>query len=393
MKIFIKGLNSCTMRRHKLKQYETFFQENAYELVHSPEESDINFIWTCAFRADVKNNSLQEIQRYQTEYSGETVVAGCLPDIVPEELAHLFSGKIVNWKEDTLKMNTYFGQECVPLSDLPGHYAEEQRCKNTQQTRQEHPEIDVTFQDQFIKLVVSEGCLYQCNYCSERLMFPDYRSFPLADLVAACRQQVEQTGCKEVILVADSLGNYGHDTGHTLPELIQELIKIDDRLKIALNNLNPANFVQYYDEMCEFLNKNIFCHLNLPIQSASDKILKRMQRPYTKADIHKIFSFLNRISFKEFDTHILVGFPGETTTDIEETLHFVKDHHIKYALVSAYMESPQMPSALLDEKVPEDLIQERIHYVCEQFKQAGILYNADCSQRFAAMNATVAACR
>jgi len=391
MKVFIKGLNGCTTRKQKLQQYCQFLVANGHEIVNAPSKSDVILLWSCAFRKDWRDNSISEIQRYQREYDSELVVAGCLPDIAPGLLQDSFSGRIVNWRDDEEKMEKIFGVK-AKLSQFLTVYAERKLCNDAEEYRKGHPDKDATFHDQFIKLVISEGCNFECAYCSERLAFPPFRSFPEDELVEACRRMVEETGELDVILLADNLGAYGSDIGSSLPALIRKLKGIQPSLKLALNNLNPAHFVQYYDDMASFLRSGDICHVNLPIQSASARILKLMNRPYTRADIDKIFGLLNSIGFTKFDTHLIIGFPGESEEDIEQTVEFILRHKPNYVLLSGFMQSPGMTAWSLPNHVDEKTKRQRMRVAEALIRAAGIICNTDdgklSAERYRRLNLT-----
>lgn len=377
VKVFLKGLNSCAMRRGKLRQYRIFLETNGHILTDDPTDSDVILLWTCAYRSDVRDNSLAEIVRYQEIYATELIVAGCLPDIDRKCLDDVFKGKVISWRQDSQKMETFFGTGVCSLNSISSLYIEEKLCDNAEQYRRDNPDKDAMFHDQFIKLVVSEGCGHDCAYCSEKLMFPAYRSFPEEKLVAACRTMIEQQGHYDIVLLADSLGEYGKDTGSTLPILIKKLVDIHPAVKVALNNLNPADFMRYFSEMRTFLKKGAIRHLNLPIQSASDRVLRLMNRTYTNKDIDMIFTLLNDIGFKEFDTHIIAGFPGETEENFEETIHFILQHKPKYVLASRYMKTPQTPSTALLDNIDKATVCSRIERFLSSMKQYGIICNAE----------------
>lgn len=377
MKVFIKGLNSCIMRKGKLQQYRFFLSANGHTIVNNPLCSDIILVWTCGFRKDVHDNSIKEIERYKRDFKAEIVAMGCLPDINSAWFKKEFKGRIINWRDDEKKMEDFFGRGILKFNDAPHLFAEKNLCDNTEIFRKKNPDKDATFHDQFIKLVVSEGCNYKCTYCSERLAFPPYHSFPLKELVESCRKIVKETGYLKVILLADSIDDYGCDIGSDLSALIKELIKIHPGMKIALNNMNPAGFIRFYDEIAGFLEKGYIQHLNLPIQSASDKILKLMNRPYGAKDIEKIFDALNKIGFKEFDTHIIIGFPGEEDEDFNKTMEFITKHKPKYVLASCFMEAPLIEAKNLPCKIDEDIKKGRIRAAERIMKLCGIICNSD----------------
>lgn len=380
MKVFVKGLNSCGMRKTNVERYQDFIRSNGHELVQDPRESDVVLLWTCAFRGDFRDNSLSEIRRYLKEYRGELIVAGCLPDIDHELLKKEFSGRVLHWKNDEAKLEEFFGSPKKKFSEVPRKMGERPLTDDIDRFRRENPGKDVSFVEQFIKLFIAEGCRFECSYCAEILAFPPYHSFPEDQIVAECKKLVAETGRYDVMLLADSVGDYGCDIGTTLPNLIRKLKAVDPKLRIALQGYNPAHFIRYFDEMKEFLEKGWIRHMQLPIQSASPKILKLMNRPYVREDLDRIFSFLNQLGFKEFDTHLIIGFPGETEEDLAETLSFILRHRPKYVLASGYMETPQMPSSKLPCKIDQSTKLRRLEKMAEEIKKAGILCNSDNSE-------------
>ncbi|OPY00650.1 MAG: Ribosomal protein S12 methylthiotransferase RimO [Syntrophorhabdus sp. PtaB.Bin184] len=380
MKLFLKALNSCVQRKQKILQYREYLLRNGHDIVADIDNAERIIIWTCAFRGDVRDNSLSEIRRVSRLYPGRVTVAGCLPDIAPEELASVFDGDIVPWKDESVLMDKAFMTD-TPLSEVTPVFVEGRICTNTAAYLRKHPESDVTFPDEFVKVVVSEGCLWDCSYCSERLMFPPYRSFPLDELFDRCRELVLRHKTFDVMLLADSLVDYGTDTGTNLPGLIRKLSSIDPRVTFALNNLNPIGIMRFQDDFGGFFSGGRIKHLNIPIQSASDRILKAMNRPYSRADLQSIFGFLSNQGFTWYDTHLIVGFPGETGDDIERTIEFVIRNNIRYVLLSEYMEAGRAPSSRLPGKISREVIQERLSSMDSTLQRAGIITNSSNGPR------------
>lgn len=374
MKIYLKGLNSCQMRNQKLAHYAGYLIGNGHCIVPDPAESDAILLWTCAFREDVLDNSLQELKRYRDENDAEVFAVGCLPDIAPD----ILDGRgitVVPWKQEKGLLEERFGACGVEFDAACPILVEDAKCEDAVIYRLEHPEADATFHDQFVKVLVSEGCPFKCTYCTERLAFPPFRSFPASQLVDSVAALVATTGHTRLILISDCLGEYGKDIGTTLPELMRAIRARDERITFALNNLHPKNFLEYMEEMNAFIRTGWIEHLNLPVQSGSDRVLKQMQRQYTRSQLLQLFGRLRELSFTRFDTHVIVGFPGETDEDFEQTLSLILEIRPQYVLLSKFLETPRAPAALLADKIPEAVVWQRVEKASHRFLMAGIICN------------------
>ncbi len=352
MKIFIHALNSCGMRNVKVQQYRDFFLTNRHEIIKNPEDSDLVFVWTCAFRQDVRDNSLSVIKGYKGK---KVIIGGCLPDINPELV---WGYPVISWKDDAQGLK-FLGDG---LSKIPLTLVKPQIYDNS-------------YISKFIQLYISEGCNFKCSYCSERLAFPPYRSFPEDKIVNDCLREVNRSGIKKVVLLADSVGEYGYDTGSNLPALIQRLLGTIDGIRIGIQGLNPYHFLKYQFSLAMFIRNGAIIHLQIPFQSASDRTLKLMNRDYSVADIEDVFDNLYRLKFTEFDTHIIVGFPGETEQDLEDSINFVIRHHPKYVMINKFMESPEIPASKFSDKVSEVTKEIRMLETSCRIRNAGIICN------------------
>ncbi len=377
MEVHIKGLNICAPRRQNLLHYKCFLERVGHTLVDDPLHAKVVLVWTCGFRDDVIGNSVNELNRSQREYPGEVIALGCLPDINRQLLQSRFDGRIVSWKTEGPFFEEYFGASPGTYDDSWPIFHENCICKDASEHRRLHPDADVIFADQFFKLIVSQGCPYNCSYCTEKLAFPAFQSQPEERLLEACRRAVQEQGQQRIMLIADCLGQYGIDIDSSLPQLIKRLKKTYPQTQYALQNFHPKNFLDFYDDMKRFIEDGWLVHINLPVQSGSDAILKAMRRQYSRSDLDLVFGLMRDLAFNDVDTHIIVGFPGESDADFEATLDLLRRYRPRYALVSKYYDAPTAPSFNLGSKVDAVLMSARLKRIEAELKDAGIIHNID----------------
>jgi len=366
------------MRNVRISSYRNFLIASGHTIVDKIEDADGILIWTCAFRKDTRDHSISEIVKC-SKNKKEVFVAGCLPDIDKKYLARHFNGKVIPWRNDNILIRRYFGAGKIVVDDMPLVLAKEQLYEDEVKFRREHPGYAVPYIGRYIQLYIAEGCPWECSYCSERLAFPPFKSYPEDQILEAARREVNHSGKKKIILLADSVGDYGRDTGSSLPKLIRRIRKEIPGAIIAMQDLNPIYFLNFRDDMVEFIKEGFIAHFQIPYQSANDRMLKMMNRPYTKNDLVRVFGTLNEVKFKEIDSHIIVGFLNETEDEFKESVQFAIDYKIKYMLVNSFLESPNMEIAKFRNKVSWREKEKRIKYARQKFQEAGIICNYDHS--------------
>lgn len=378
-KFFVKSLNSCYQRQQNVDKYRRLLCNIGYAESETEEKADIIYVWTCAFRQDAEDNSVRTIQSLREKYPEKKIyICGCMTTIDPlvtEELSRTTDAEVIPWKTE----EQYFEKELLDASDTV--CGVESIANDIEKYKRENPNQAVSFADQFIKLCIAEGCNCDCAYCSEKLAFPPYRSFPIDRLVERCKELVEKTHTYRVILVADSPGEYGCDCGTDITELMEKLYALNEKVEIVLNNFHPRFFLKFMPYFSAKIKEGKIYHINLPIQSASTAVLDRMRRGYTKADLERICSMFEELSFSRFDTHILVGFDGESYSDFVETVDFLSQHRFRYILASKYMYAAaghrgEHRTGI----VSEEEKQVRIAYLKKQVKSYGAILNYDGSE-------------
>ena len=331
--------------------------KKGYQIVDSEEDADIIVVNTCCFIHDAKEESIQTILE-MAEYKKEgklkaLIVTGCLAqryqqeiiDEIPEVDAVLGTTSydhIVEAVEEALAGNGHVVLEDVDA--LPD--VKEKRL--------------VTTGGHYAYMKIAEGCDKHCTYCIIPKLRGNYRSVPMEKLLAEAKDLADQ-GVKELILVAQETTGYGKDLygEKSLHKLLRELCKISGIQWIRILYCYPE---EIYDELIQTIKEeNKVCHyLDLPIQHASDAVLKRMGRRTSKAQLVEIIEKLRKeIPDISLRTTLITGFPGETQEQHEELKDFVDEMEFDRLGVFTYSPEEDTPAATMTEQIPEEVKEDR----------------------------------
>ena len=331
--------------------------KKGYQIVDSEEDADIIVVNTCCFIHDAKEESIQTILE-MAEYKKEgklkaLIVTGCLAqryqqeiiDEIPEVDAVLGTTSydhIVEAVEEALAGNGHVVLEDVDA--LPD--VKEKRL--------------VTTGGHYAYMKIAEGCDKHCTYCIIPKLRGNYRSVPMEKLLAEAKDLADQ-GVKELILVAQETTVYGKDLygEKSLHKLLRELCKISGIQWIRILYCYPE---EIYDELIQTIKEeNKVCHyLDLPIQHASDAVLKRMGRRTSKAQLVEIIEKLRKeIPDISLRTTLITGFPVETQEQHEELKDFVDEMEFDRLGVFTYSSEEDTPAATMTEQIPEEVKEDR----------------------------------
>jgi threonylcarbamoyladenosine tRNA methylthiotransferase CDKAL1 len=225
------------------------------------------------------------------------------------------------------------------------------------------------------KIKIADGCLGRCTYCALRLAGGRLRSKPLDQVLDEFREGLK-AGFRRFEFVSLDLGCYGRDLGIELSQLLETVFRLAGDFKLILNDLNVHWLIRDTPLLPLLVRfKSRLEHLRVPIQSGSDRVLKRMKRPYRESEIHDV---LDRL-FREMPevpicSHFLVGFPGETGEDFQATARLVDKYRFSKIDVFCYQDRPGVESAGFEDKVPRPLIQKRANELAAKRRGIDISY-------------------
>lgn len=326
-------------------------------------EADAILINTCCFIGDAKEesvNTILEMARYKEEGKCRAlIVAGCLAqrykqeiiDEIPEVDAILGT---TSYEEIGNVLTRLFGEEKEKKEEHISCFHDLKELPETAKKRV------MTTGGHYAFLKIAEGCDKRCSYCIIPYLRGPYRSVPMEQLLAEARELADN-GVRELILVAQETTLYGKDLygEKTLPKLLHELAQIPGIYWIRIQYCYPEEIT---DELIQTIKtEEKVCHyLDIPIQHASDRILKRMGRRTHKAELKERIGALRReIPDIALRTTFICGFPGETEEDHEELMEFVDEMEFERVGVFTYSAEEDTPAYSYPDQIPEEVKEER----------------------------------
>ena len=225
---------------------------------------------------------------------------------------------------------------------------------------------------------IEEGCLDACAYCSTRIVKGRLHSYPAADIVQQVKSLVSD-GCIEIQLTGQDCGCYGFDTGTNLADLVQQILaEVPGNYKMRLGMGNPRHMLQYIAPLLEcFKDDRIYKFIHLPVQSGSDSILKAMKRKHNAQDYIDLAETFNR-NFPLFtlSTDLIVGFPGESEQDFNDTLDILKKTRPTVCNITRFVARPNTPAYHMAGAVPDEIKHQRSATLAEAFQRIATENNA-----------------
>jgi len=350
----------------KVNHYETeaiwqLFKEAGYDRGDFEKNSDVYVINTCTVTNTGDKKSRQVIRRAVRKNPDAVIcVTGCYAQTSPAEIMAIPGVDIVVGTQDRTKLLGLideFRTERQPINAV----------RNIMKNRI-YEELDVpTFSDRTrASLKIQEGCNNFCTFCIIPWARGLMRSRDPQEVIRQAQQLVD-AGYLEIVLTGIHTGGYGEDLkDYNLARLLRDLeTQVKGLKRLRISSIEAS---QLTDEVIDVLNASttIVRHLHIPIQSGSDTVLKRMRRKYTMAFFAERLNRLREaLPHLAITSDVIVGFPGETEEEFMETYNFIRDHGFSELHVFPYSKRTGTPAARMEDQVPEEVKNERVHRLIE----------------------------
>ena len=374
MKVYFETLG-CPKNFNDTQAAKGVLAEAGFEIARTAEDSDVIVVNTCGFINDAKKESIERIFDMMPYREGgkKLVVSGCLSERYADDLygempeVDCFIG-VNEYERLPELLSELTSKEGERLKSVNGCY--EKILSTPKRVLGENPYTAT--------LKIAEGCDNCCAYCIIPKIRGGFRSKPMEDVVEEARQLAE-AGCKELILIAQDVTNYGRDLygEPRLAELVRKVCRVDGIRWVRLMYCYEDRIT---DELIEVMaTEPKVCHyIDIPIQHASDGVLKAMRRRSTEESIKDTIKRLKAaIPDIHIRTTLIVGFPGETEKDFDKLLDFVEEMRFARLGVFAYSQEENTEAGEMENQIEEDIKQERLDAVMRRQLDISLEYNKE----------------
>lgn len=324
----------CKVNQYETEAMEENFESKGYKLVDYEDEADVYVINTCTV-TNLSDRKSRQIIRRAKKINKNAIVAvvGCYSQVSPEEISNI--------KDVDVIIGTINRDKIVELCEDAKYKNQKINIVRNIKTQKDFETINIdTIKSKtraYIK--IQDGCNRFCSYCIIPYARGPIRSRDLEDIIKET-EKLAKAGFKEIVLTGIHVASYGKDMKDiSLINVLEEVGKVKNIERIRLSSIEPTLIDE--DFMKAILKIGKVCdHFHLSLQSGSDTVLKRMNRKYTTAEYENIVNIIRKyMPNAGITTDIIVGFPGETEEEFQETCEYVKK--IKFSRIHVFKYSPR----------------------------------------------------
>ena len=366
-KLFIETYG-CQMNVADSEVVASVMQMAGYETCEDIDEADAVFLNTCSVRENAENkiyHRLEALYNINKNKHRKVIlgVLGCMAERVKDDLIEHHHANLVAGPDSYLTLPDLIAQ-----------------CELGQNAIDTTLSLTETYRDVLPKrahgmhisgfVSIMRGCNNFCHYCIVPYTRGRERSRDVESIIREAKDLAEK-GYKEVTLLGQNVNSYGKNLENpiTFARLLEKIEQIEGLERIRFMTSHPKDLS---DELIEVMgrSKKICKHLHLPVQSGSSRILKKMNRHYTKEQYVALAKKIQeRIPGVSFTTDIIVGFPGETEEDFKETLDVVREVGFDSAYTYVYSKRSGTPAASMEDQVDKDVIKDRFDRLLALLKE------------------------
>ncbi len=358
----------CSANQNNSEILAGILSQHGFIITNNPEIAEIIIINTCIVKEKTESKIKRRIQDIKADSNTKNkllIIAGCMPETDFKKLKKL-GGKV-------LFLGTHRFREIINL--IRDYQENKLTDKKQLEYLSKQNEIKLNLpkkpQNNLISIhQISEGCLGECSFCRARLAKHKLFSYPKEEILKSIESDL-QNGAKEIWLTSQDCASYGLDKNKPeLTELLKNILSLKHRFKLRLGMMNPNNVLAILDELIEvYKDKKMFKFLHIPIQSASNSVLKDMNRFYKIEQAERIINkFKKQFPDMTIAIDIIAGYPTETSEDYNKNLEFIQKFKPDVLNLSKFSSHKNTPAGKL-KILPNSIIKKRTSELMESHRK------------------------
>jgi threonylcarbamoyladenosine tRNA methylthiotransferase CDKAL1 len=364
-KVWIEAYG-CSASMADSEMISGLLKADGYEMATCENESSLNIIITCSVKDVTQHRMLHRIDKLSKSVK-PLIVAGCLPKTETQRIeslnphASLLGPHSIDRTIDVVH-SAFMGKKSVFVEDSSLDKINLPRIRI-------NPIISI--------IEIASGCMSECSFCQTKLAKGRLRSYRIGDILRQMRSDIAD-GCKEIWLSSTDNGCYGKDIGSDLVHLLRSCCLLEGDYKIRVGMMNPMYLPCMLKDMIEVFSDNdkIFKFLHIPVQSGSERILKKMKRGHTVENYRNIVKSFRK-AFPEITiaTDVIIGFPSETNEDFLKTIDLLKETEPDIINSSKYSSRSGTEACKL-KQVDSYIVKQRSEQLHKLIKEIGAKRNS-----------------
>lgn len=380
MKVCIYSQARCAANLFDNSKLKDYFEKNAFEIVNSYQKADLILVNTCAFSQKSEDDSIKMIKKIEKEKrkNAQIIVFGCLASINRERLKREFNGltlthnelvkldEIVNAQNSFLEIRSDFLQpEISSRTERKKQIIWKifdflNRFKLSSRSLRKVLFSGFDFAPSTYYIQISTGCLGACSYCAIRYARGRIKSKFIEEILKEIRFGLKK-GYRDFVLVSEDSGVYGKDIGTSFNFLLSAIAGISKGIRLYIYQINPNWLINNADFFIKQVKDDNIVFVCVPIQSGNNRILELMNRGYRIEEMQKTLWKIKK-SCPELciASHFMVGFPGETEAEFQDTINFIKKMKFDSAAVFRFGARPRTPAIGMPNQIPEETKLKRL---------------------------------
>lgn len=358
MRVLLKAIG-CRLNEAELETWAEQFRRDGHHVCDEGDDADVVVFNTCAVTREAARKSRQNVGRlHRKNPRAKMIVSGCYATLSPQQLEEEMGVDLIVDNQNKHRL-VEIAKSTFDMPTMPAFATAPDSSALFQRNRQRA----------FIK--IQDGCRYRCTFCIVTVARGEERSRTVEEILQEINQLVE-SGIRECVLTGVHVGGYGSDLGVSLDELVRRILDETDLPRLRFASVEPWDLPERFWQLFE--NPRLMPHMHLPLQSGADTVLRRMARRCKTTQFEALVNDA-RTHIPNFNvtTDLIVGFPGETEEEWQQTMAFVESVGFGHMHIFTYSPREGTRAASLPNPVPSPVQQQRsreMHLLAANLKQA-----------------------